>query len=370
MEMTKIYENIFTYEDKKETFKRVEFDKDGKSNIRSTYEKYFHDNGKIAKNISIENYTSFINGKEKLKIVKVYSEAEFNLDGQQISSLSKHILEDGTENIVHSYHNEYDDKGRILKSKSLKREIEYIYNNDNNTYTVKGPDFEEYYENNYLMSHVYRNSKNNEVRSTKYEYKGDKIVKVTHTETKDDKLIRQKIENYIYGKNCKIITIINTRFEDDEQITKEISTCNLYDDNNNIILHLSSDGSSAHFKYDNKNRLITTSELFEDGEFHESYICKYDENDNVIYEFDLGDLDETFFEYMQIDGQYKLSKQIVKYIGEDENRIICTIEYKYDENGNKIEESYTYNDRIEKIVYEYDDENRVLKEVRYDIINE
>lgn len=128
-----------------------------------------------------------------------------------------------------------------------------------------------------------------------------------------------------------------------------------YDEKGNVIsiTTTNSNGGGQSFsvfykyKYDNKHNIVEKIEDHPDSNTYNKNIFDYDDNGKLIYNY------------------HELGKK-----GED-MVVGSTWTYKYDDNGNKIEDSYFYKRKLDFIIkYIYDERNNLIliKEMKHEFI--
>ncbi|MBP7497072.1 MAG: hypothetical protein KA792_05350 [Bacteroidales bacterium] len=213
-------------------------------------------------------------------------------------------------------------------------------------------------------------------------YKFDKMgneTKIKNSNLDKDKHKGKVLTGYEYNKDGKIVRIINYSACRKDNIIKFI-----YDEKGRKIIKENFNGkdkkllSKTNYKYDDKNNLtelISDDSLFYrtrlfqyDVKGNKTQESQYDKKDNLLfveqckYDDKGNKIEESFFEKgdkLTFRDEYKYDNKgnlTEKYRYSSGNKLIFKTVYKYDEYGNELEknECYIENNNCNKTVYRYD----------------
>lgn len=339
------------------------------------FENYYNESGDVIKS---ENY----DGDGELMDYFLY---EYNENGDL---LKESFYDFDAELLIYTlYH--YDGNGFLVKREDFYSDDTLrkytLYTNDKNGNVLKEEDYS--FDGTLEDTDIYEYDENgNQIKRTRvnadgstyfYQYEYDEngnLIKETYTDESENVTVEEYDEN---GKLIKTTytdisgVVIVSEYNEDEKVVKETQTrpdgywyssAYEYDENGNIVKEAFTDDDGQHqiYEYDENGNNVRITHLWEDGRKN---IVDYDERGLPIKDTSI-DADGNIYcvaeyEYILVDGEWLNSKSTVTFAyGE-----MDTIVYEYNENGYFVKRTDTYTDGS-GVIYEceYDEDGNRINE--------
>ncbi len=342
------------YDENKKLTSKTEYDSNGNELINISYD----ENGDIDRHI--EN--TYDENGNKIKSISYFSNGsiewqdEYNTDGISIESISYN--DDGS--VASQRTCEYENDGSIHVSE-LTKDYE-----TNSLYVA----YEYFYDSNWNVLKTFDYDESGEIyNQTEYLYAGEKLITEISTQYSD--VYKSEYEYYEDGT---LKSIIHYSSYDGEPFIQDSMTLYSYDElgNKTESQYFNNILSSIHV-YDKNDKEIKY-ENYMDGELSDSYECKYDEHENIVYyvrQSPSSYIENSWSYEYDNDGNI-ISMQEYSDTG-DGTYLNQEYRHEYDENGKEIKyisyynstELDKYDDHSRSAEYEYDLKGNLKKETWY-----